>query len=74
MRAGRDSKAAREAPQDDSAASANTPQVGWVTLVKSGKKLVDFLKAIKEPEAQGKLTALKAEVEAWAGKWPMPGH
>ena len=40
MRAGRDSKAAREVPQDDSAASANTPQVGWVTLVKSGKKLV----------------------------------
>ena len=28
----------------------------------------------KEKEAQDKLQALKAEVEAWAGKFPMPGH
>merc|ERR1719191_229683 len=41
---------------------------------KSGKKLVDFLKALKEKEAQDKLSALKGEVEAWAGKFPMPGH
>ena len=41
---------------------------------KSGKKLVDFLKAIKEDEAQAKLQALKKEVEEWAGKFPMPGH
>jgi len=44
------------------------------TQAKSGKKLVDFLKALKEKEAQDKLGALKAEVEAWAGKFPMPGH
>ena len=41
---------------------------------KSGKKLVDFLKALGEKEAQDKLQSLKAEVEAWAGKFPMPGH
>ena len=44
------------------------------TQEKSGKKLADFLKALKEKEAQDKLGALKAEVEAWAGKFPMPGH
>jgi len=41
---------------------------------KSGKKLVDFLKALEEKEAADKLTALRSEVEAWAGKFPMPGH
>ena len=44
------------------------------TQEKSGKKLADFLKALKEKEATDKLEALKAEVEAWAGKFPMPGH
>ena len=37
-------------------------------------KLADFLKALKEKEATDKLGALKAEVEAWAGKFMMPGH
>merc|ERR1712070_1161235 len=41
---------------------------------KSGKKLVDFLKALKEPENVEKLSAMKKEVEAWAGKFHMPGH
>merc|ERR1711966_7588 len=34
---------------------------------KSGKKLVDFLSALKEKENAEKLAALRAEVEAWAG-------
>jgi len=41
---------------------------------KSGKKLVDFLKAIDEKEWDEKLTKLRGEVEAWAGKFFMPGH
>ena len=41
---------------------------------KSGKKLVDFLKALKEKENVDKLTAIRAEVEVWAGKFFMPGH
>jgi len=41
---------------------------------KSGKKLVDFLKALKEPENTEKLASMKKEVEAWAGKFFMPGH
>jgi len=49
-------------------------QFALETQTKSGKKLVDFLKALKEKEAQDKLSALKSEVEAWAGKFPMPGH
>jgi glycine hydroxymethyltransferase len=49
-------------------------QIALETQNKSGKKLVDFLKALNEAEAQGKLTALRGEVEAWAGKFPMPGH
>jgi glycine hydroxymethyltransferase len=40
----------------------------------SGKKLADFTKAISEGDFKGKIDALKAEVEAWAGKFPMPGH
>ena len=44
------------------------------TQSKSGKKLVDFLKELKGEEATAKLTALRGEVEAWAGKFPMPGH
>jgi len=49
-------------------------QIAIETQSKSGKKLVDFLKALKEKEAADKLSALKGEVEAWAGKFPMPGH
>jgi len=49
-------------------------QIALETQNQSGKKLVDFLKALDGPEAKGKLDALKAEVEAWAGKFPMPGH
>jgi len=41
---------------------------------KSGKKLVDFMKALKEPDNVAKLNAMKAKVEAWAGKFFMPGH
>merc|ERR1719440_813558 len=41
---------------------------------KSGKKLVDFLKALDAEENTSKLNALKAEVEAWSGKFFMPGH
>jgi len=41
---------------------------------KSGKKLVDFMKALKEPENTEKLASMKKEVEAWAGKFFMPGH
>jgi len=40
----------------------------------SGKKLADFNKAISEGEFASKIAALKTEVEAWAGKFPMPGH
>lgn len=40
----------------------------------SGKKLVDFLKALGDEGNKAKLDALRAEVEAWAGKFPMPGH
>merc|ERR1719331_3736484 len=49
-------------------------QIALETQSKSGKKLVDFLKALTQKEATDKLDALKAEVEAWAGKFPMPGH
>ena len=41
---------------------------------KSGKKLVDFLKALKEKENADTLAAIRGEVEAWAGKFFMPGH
>jgi len=41
---------------------------------KSGKKLVDFLKALEEKENAEKIDKLRAEVEAWAGKFFMPGH
>jgi len=50
-------------------------QLATKTQAKTGKKLVDFLKALKEDkETLDTLNALKAEVEAWAGKFPMPGH
>merc|ERR1711908_71530 len=41
---------------------------------KSGKKLVDFLKALEEGEFKEKVLALRANVEAWSGKFFMPGH
>jgi len=41
---------------------------------KSGKKLVDFIKALDEPENAGKIGKLRGDVEAWAGKFFMPGH
>merc|ERR1711924_344363 len=41
---------------------------------KSGKKLVDFMKALKEPDNVAKLSAMKSKVEAWAGKFFMPGQ
>eukprot|EP00322_Chrysochromulina_rotalis_P009703 CAMPEP_0115847216 /NCGR_PEP_ID=MMETSP0287-20121206/10269_1 /TAXON_ID=412157 /ORGANISM="Chrysochromulina rotalis, Strain UIO044" /LENGTH=458 /DNA_ID=CAMNT_0003301045 /DNA_START=28 /DNA_END=1404 /DNA_ORIENTATION=+ len=41
---------------------------------KTGKKLVDFLKGLEEKETVEKLGALRSEVEAWAGKFFMPGH
>jgi len=41
---------------------------------KSGKKLVDFMKALTEKENVEKLEAMKSEVEAWSGKFFMPGH
>ena len=40
----------------------------------SGKKLVDFLKALDEKEWSDKINVLRQEVEAWAGKFFMPGH
>jgi len=41
---------------------------------KSGKKLKDFLAALKEPANVEKSAAMRKEVEAWAGKFFMPGH
>uniref|UniRef100_A0A7S0LBW2 Serine hydroxymethyltransferase n=1 Tax=Coccolithus braarudii TaxID=221442 RepID=A0A7S0LBW2_9EUKA len=42
---------------------------------KTGKKLVDFLKALKtDEEVNARLTALCSQVEAFAGSFPMPGH
>jgi len=50
-------------------------EIALATQAKSGKKLVDFLKAIESDEdTTGKLKALRAEVEAWSGKFFMPGH
>eukprot|EP00965_Chrysotila_dentata_P147174 4859380-Pleurochrysis_carterae.AAC.5 len=41
----------------------------------SGKKLVDFLKALDTNKEFGdRLSALCTEVEAFAGAFPMPGH
>ena len=41
---------------------------------KAGKKLVDFLAALDSADFTGKISALNAEVEAFAGAFPMPGH
>merc|ERR1719331_88516 len=50
-------------------------QLALETQKKSGKKLVDFLKALSaDKETADALKALRGEVEAWAGKFPMPGH
>jgi len=46
-----------------------------IELQKStGKKLVDFLKGLETKETQEKLSALKVEVEGFAGGFFMPGH
>jgi glycine hydroxymethyltransferase len=49
-------------------------EIALATQTKCGKKLVDFLKGLEQEEAASKISALKAEVEAWAGKFFMPGH
>ena len=42
---------------------------------KSGKKLTDFLAALKsDKETNDSLAALCSQVEAFAGAFPMPGH
>merc|ERR1719326_2029056 len=40
----------------------------------TGKKLVDFAKGLEESGNAAKLSALRTQVEAWAGKFFMPGH
>merc|ERR1719460_1950644 len=49
-------------------------EIALATQEKSGKKLADFNKALAEEETAGKIEAIRAEVEAWAGKFFMPGH
>jgi len=49
-------------------------QIALEIQEKSGKKLVDFLKTLDNDEYKEKITALKKEVEAWSGKFFMPGH
>jgi glycine hydroxymethyltransferase len=49
-------------------------EIALATQEKSGKKLADFNKALAEEETAGKIKAIRAEVEAWAGKFFMPGH
>jgi len=51
-----------------------TIEIALATQTKSGKKLIDFMNALEGEETKGKLTALRAEVEAWSGKFFMPGH
>merc|ERR1712046_371599 len=41
---------------------------------KSGKKLVDFIKALDGKEATDELAVMRAEVEKFAGGFFMPGH
>ena len=49
-------------------------EIALATQEKYGKKLADFLKGLEQEETAQKLSALKVEVEAWAGKFFMPGH
>jgi len=49
-------------------------QLGLEVQGKSGKKLVDFLKMLEEGEYKEKIATLRASVEAWSGKFFMPGH
>jgi len=51
-----------------------TLEIALATQQKSGKKLLDFLNALEAEETAGKLATLRAEVEAWSGKFFMPGH
>merc|ERR1712070_801463 len=44
------------------------------TQQKSGKKLVDFIKALDGKEAADELAVMRAEVEKFAGGFFMPGH
>merc|ERR1740123_3056326 len=49
-------------------------QIALAVQEKSGKKLVDFNAALGEEANAAKINALKVDVEAWAGKFFMPGH
>ena len=49
-------------------------QLALEAQTKSGKKLADFNKCIGEGDFKAKIDSLKIEVEAWAGKFFMPGH
>jgi len=49
-------------------------EIALATQEKCGKKLVDFVKGLEQEETAQKLSALRVEVEAWAGKFFMPGH
>merc|ERR1712178_67951 len=49
-------------------------QLALEIQTKSGKKLVDFLKMLKEGEFKERVQALRKEVEVWSGKFFMPGH
>jgi len=49
-------------------------QLALAIQATSGKKLVDFLKALDEDDNKAKVLALRGEVETWSGKFFMPGH
>jgi glycine hydroxymethyltransferase len=49
-------------------------QLSLEVQAKSGKKLVDFIKALSDKEWSDKIGALRNEVEEWSGKFFMPGH
>ncbi len=39
----------------------------------TGKALKDFVKGLEEPAVLEKVAGIRARVEAWASKFPMPG-
>ena len=49
-------------------------QLALKIQTKSGKKLVDFLKEMDSGDSKAKIAALRTEIEAWSGKFFMPGH
>lgn len=49
-------------------------QLALEIQTKSGKKLVDFLKEMDSGDSKAKIAALRTEIEAWSGKFFMPGH